>query len=257
MKIIRTVESWKKIRASFPVSKSIGYVATMGNLHSGHESLFLRSKRENEISIASLFINPTQFNEKVDYERYPRTEEEDLEILKRAEVDYVLIPLREEMYHDEYSFKIHTTHPVSLVMEGVFRPGHFDGMLTVVLKLLMLVRPKNAYFGEKDYQQLILIREMAKAYFLDVNIVGCETIREPSGLALSSRNNLLTKDEKISAENINKMLRSKMSANEIKDSLVNSGFEVEYVEKLMERVFVAAKIGNVRLIDNVVDKIEL
>ncbi len=257
MKIIRTVESWKKIRASFPVSKSIGYVATMGNLHSGHESLFLRSKRENEISIASLFINPTQFNEKADYERYPRTEEEDLEILKRAEVDYVLIPLREEMYHDEYSFKIHTTHPVSLVMEGVFRPGHFDGMLTVVLKLLMLVRPKNAYFGEKDYQQLILIREMAKAYFLDVNIVGCETIREPSGLALSSRNNLLTKDEKISAENINKMLRSKMSANEIKDSLVNSGFEVEYVEKLMERVFVAAKIGNVRLIDNVVDKIEL
>jgi pantoate--beta-alanine ligase len=256
MKIIRTVESWKKIRASFPVSKSIGYVATMGNLHSGHESLFLRSKRENEISIASLFINPTQFNEKSDYERYPRTEEEDLEILKRAEVDYVLIPLREEMYHDEYSFKIHTTHPVSLVMEGVFRPGHFDGMLTVVLKLLMLVRPKNAYFGEKDYQQLILIREMAQAYFLDVNIVGCETIRDQSGLALSSRNNLLTKDEKLSAEKINKMLGSKMSASEIKDSLVSAGFEVEYVERFMERIFVAAKIGNVRLIDNVVDNIE-
>jgi pantoate--beta-alanine ligase len=256
MKIIRTVEAWKKIRASFPVSKSIGYVATMGNLHSGHESLFLRSKRENEISIASLFINPTQFNEKSDYERYPRTEEEDLEILKRAEIDYVLIPLREEMYHDEYSFKIHTTHPVSLVMEGVFRPGHFDGMLTVVLKLLMLARPKNAYFGEKDYQQLILIREMAQAYFLDVNIVGCETIRDQSGLALSSRNNLLTKDEKLSAEKINKMLGSKMSASEIKDSLVSAGFEVEYVERFMERIFVAAKIGNVRLIDNVVDKVE-
>jgi pantoate--beta-alanine ligase len=256
MKIIRTIESWKKTRSSFPVSKSIGYVATMGNLHSGHESLFLRSKRENEISIASLFINPTQFNEKTDYEKYPRTEEADLEILKRAEVDYVLVPLREEMYHDEYSFKIHTTHPISLVMEGIFRPGHFDGMLTVVLKLLMLVRPENAYFGEKDYQQLVLIREMAKAYFLDINIIGCETIREPSGLAHSSRNNLLTADEKLSAEKINKMLASKMSVNEIRNSLVSAGFEVEYVERCMERVFVAAKIGNVRLIDNIVDKID-
>ena len=253
MEIIRTVDSWKKTRSSFPVSKSIGYVATMGNLHSGHESLFLRSKRENEISIASLFINPTQFNERTDYERYPRTEEEDFAILKRAEVDYVLVPFKEEVYPDEYSFKVHTTHPVSQVMEGVFRPGHFDGMLTVVLKFLLLVRPKNAYFGEKDYQQLILIREMAQAYFLDVNIVGCETIRNKSGLALSSRNSLLTADAKLSAEKINEALRSGMSLNEIKDSLVASGFEVEYVESFMKRVFVAVKIGNIRLIDNVVD----
>ena len=252
MKIVRTVKAWQEIRSTFPASKSIGYVATMGNLHVGHESLFIRSKKENDISVASLFINPMQFNDKKDYEKYPRTEEEDLTVLKRAQVDYVLIPLKEDIYQDDYSFQIHTTHPLSQIMEGVYRPGHFDGMLTIVLKLLMLVKPNNAYFGEKDYQQLILIREMVKAYFLETNIIGCETIRELSGLAYSSSNNLLTTSEKVIADNINKVLNSTQPLENIKAALTGLGLEVEYVEKYNERIFTAVRIGRVRLIDNFV-----
>lgn len=254
MEVVRSIESWRKIRSSIPDSKSIGYVATMGNLHIGHQSLFLQSKDENDISIASIFVNPTQFNEKADYNSYPRTEKEDSEILEACGVNYVLFPLEEEIYHDKYFFKIHTSHPVSQIMEGVFRPEHFDGMLTVVLKFLLLVKPTNAYFGEKDYQQFLLIQEMADALFLEVNIIGCETVRSETGLALSSRNSKLTEVQKLSAEKINTILCSGKSIDEIKSSLIALGLNVEYVEQYMQRIFAAVRIGNARIIDNILIK---
>lgn len=154
------------------------------------------------------------------------------------------------MYPNDYRYRI-TENEKSKIMEGAHRPGHFDGVLTVVMKLLNLVNPTRIYFGEKDYQQLMLIRDMVSSFFLDVKIVGCPTIRENDGLALSSRNSLLTMGERAKAPVFSKALHSRKSAGNIKLELTDSGFDVDYIDDHYGRRFGAIKLGNVRLIDNV------
>ncbi|OEH46993.1 Pantothenate synthetase [Legionella parisiensis] len=160
----------------------------MGNLHAGHASLFLTSKKENDHTASSLFINPTQFNQAEDFKHYPRTLDADLKIMEDSGVDFCILPDEKSIYADGYNYQVHE-HQLCQLMEGAHRPGHFNGVLTVVMKLLNLVKPHRAYFGEKDYQQYSLIHGMAKAFFMDTEIKACPTIREASGLAYSSRNN--------------------------------------------------------------------
>ncbi len=163
MRIFNHLDEWLAVRHSIPTTHSIGFVPTMGNLHAGHASLFAASKQENNYTVASLFINPTQFNRPDDFIHYPRTLEADLDLLEEAGVDYCLIPSEQAMYADNYRYQLQETALCQL-MEGKHRPGHFNGVLTIVMKLLNLVKPQRAYFGEKDYQQYLLIRDMAEAF---------------------------------------------------------------------------------------------
>ena len=158
MKIVTKINDWLEIRKQF-VGKTIGFVHTMGNLHAGHMSLCERSQKENDITIVSIFVNPTQFNQSSDFECYPRTIEKDQALLSSHQVDYLLRPDHDGMYPDGYQVQV-TENLLSQELEGEFRPGHFNGMLTVVLKLFNLVQPARGYFGEKDYQQLLLVKKM-------------------------------------------------------------------------------------------------
>ncbi len=247
MKIFHTPESWLEASAK-RAQKTLGFVATMGNLHAGHLSLIHKSQRENDETIVSIFVNQTQFNNKEDYERYPRTLDADLAYLRDASVDYCLLPEMSSMYPDEYRFQIHeTTHHERL--EGKHRPGHFTGMLTVVMKLLQLTNATRAYFGEKDFEQLQYIKEMKKAFFIRTEIVGCPTCREPSGLALSSRNNRLSQEGREKADAFASIFLKAQSLEEAKEAL--SAFDVEYLEEAYQRRFIAVHIDGVRLIDNI------
>lgn len=248
MKIFYTIEEWQRFRKTIPFN-TIGFVPTMGNLHAGHDSLFKRSVQENDFTVASIFVNPTQFNQKEDFLQYPRTIENDLALLENADVDYCLLPPEDSMYRDGYRFQLQENSE-SLLMEGKHRPGHFNGVLTVVLKLFNLVRPTHAYFGEKDFQQLRLIQAMSEALFLGIEIIPCETIREPSGLAHSSRNNRLSPSQKIKAEQFAKIFLEGEDIVAIEEKLSQADIQVEYVEEHHQRRFAAVKIGDVRLIDN-------
>lgn len=249
MQIFHDIETWRALRRELPEHKTIGFVPTMGNLHAGHASLLHRSTQDNALTVASIFINPTQFNESNDYIHYPRTLEADLATLKACDVDFCLLPDEQAMYPDGYRFQVHDTqHPP--MMETRERPGHFTGVLTVVLKLLQITRPHRAYFGEKDYQQLLLIQAMADAFFLDTTIIGCPTIREDSGLALSSRNHRLTPEERVLAEKFARMFHQPVPCRQIQSELEAQGITVDYVETYNNRRFAAVKIGTVRLIDN-------
>lgn len=185
--------------------KQIGLVPTMGALHEGHASLVERSVKENDVTVVSVFLNPTQFNDKNDLKNYPRTLEADCELLEKVGADFVLAPSVEEMYpvpdtrHFEYP-------PVSTVMEGAHRPGHFNGVCQVVSRLFYIVRPDRAYFGEKDWQQIAVIKAMVKHLCIKVDIVECPIVREKDGLAKSSRNTLLSPDERAIAPAIYKAL---------------------------------------------------
>lgn len=254
MNIVTNVKALRDIRGSLK-NQSVGFVPTMGHLHEGHLALCRKSSNENDITIVSIFVNPTQFNNNDDFTHYPRTVDADLALLKKEKIDYVFLPEPQEMYHDNYEVQVAETQ-VSKELEGEFRPGHFHGMLTVVLKLLNLVQATKAYFGEKDYQQLMLIKKMASAFFLPTEIVGCETVRAENGLALSSRNSRLTEEEREIAATINVMLKSSLSDNDVRLALENKGFKVEYVVKKWQRRLIAAWLGKVRLIDNVSYKIE-
>ncbi len=230
--------------------KSVGFVPTMGALHAGHESLLKKSVSENDITVASIFVNRTQFNDPDDYKNYPRTIENDLHVLEKAGVDILFLPKYEEIYNDDYRYRV-IENSLSKILCGSSRPGHFEGVLTIVLKLLNIVSPAKAYFGEKDYQQYLLIDGMCKALFMDVEIIPCPTVREKDGLAMSSRNLLLTSDERKTAPNFSKVLRNAKSAALAKARLEELGFKVDYVEDLYKRRFAAAFLGKVRLIDNV------
>lgn len=197
---IKRIKDWKKIRAKIKSNLSIGFVPTMGALHEGHCSLIQRSKQENDITVLSIFVNSTQFNEPDDYKNYPRNMESDLKLVEKFNVDYIFVPDEKEIYPEGNNIYFNTDHPLSKMFEGKHRPGHFNGVLTVVMKLFQLVRPTRAYFGEKDYQQYLLIKSMAENFFMPINICVCPTIREKSGLPLSSRNSRLSKDEKEPAE---------------------------------------------------------
>ena len=231
-----------------------GFVPTMGALHEGHLSLVARARAENVHAWVSVFVNPAQFNDPRDLQKYPRPLEADLEMLHAAGTDLVFRPQEQEIYPDSYRYRV-VENDLSLKFCGGHRPGHFDGVLTVVLKLLLLTRPQRAYFGEKDFQQLRLVDGMARAFFLDTEIVPCAMIREPDGLAMSSRNRLLSREERALAPAIHRLLARSVaegrSTSDVAADLRREGFTVEYVEDFAERRLAAVRLGQVRLIDNV------
>lgn len=232
------------------LGKQVGFVPTMGALHEGHTSLLKRSKAENEITVVSIFVNPTQFNNQSDFKNYPVTMESDLKLLEECGVDYLLLPSYDEMYRDKYRYRVEESE-VSSILCGAHRPGHFAGVLTVVLKLLNLARAHKAYFGEKDYQQYLLIKGMAEAFFLPTEIVPCATVRAKDGLALSSRNLRLSARERELANSFAIELKRKNNIEKVKENLSKKGFRVDYVEDHFGRRFGAVHLGDVRLIDNV------
>lgn len=248
---IKKINSFKNLRKSdLFKNKSIGLVPTMGALHAGHISLIKRSIKQNDITVVTIFVNPTQFNNKEDLKKYPNTLKQDLLILNNLKVDFLFSPAYKEMYPDDYNYKI-VESDLSKLLCGKYRPGHFDGVLTVVMKLFNIIRPDRAYFGEKDYQQLKLIEGMTKAFFINVKIVPRSTVRTKEGLALSSRNLRLNENEKNKAAMFPKILFSSLSNSKMKSKLKKEGFKVEYVETIDNRRFGAVYLGKVRLIDNV------
>jgi pantoate--beta-alanine ligase len=255
MKVIETVAQWQSIRTIIADSVSIGLVATMGCLHKGHEALIEQARQENSITVLSIFVNPAQFNDPKDFKNYPETKADDLALAQRLGVDYVFMPAVSEIYPQGECLLIEVDHPLATIFEGELRPGHYAGVLTVVMKLFQIIRPTHAYFGEKDYQQCRLIQTMVKGFFLSIEIAMCPTIREISGLPFSSRNSRLTLDQKILAEAASQMIRSVNQANceEVKYQLVQQGIQVDYLQLFEGRIFSAIKIGSIRLIDNFVD----
>jgi pantoate--beta-alanine ligase len=249
MKIFNSISKWRDLRPKLN-NKSIGAVLTMGNLHAGHLSLLKRSVQENDITVLSIFVNPTQFNDKKDFTSYPNTFNQDITLAEEAGADYILAPDYKQLYPCDYRYKI-TETKLSGIMEGRFRPGHFDGVLTVVMKILMIVKASKTYFCEKDFQQLQLVTEMTKAFFLDTEVIPCPIIRDNDGLALSSRNSRLNNEQKKLANNFPKILAVKKPIPEIITELTAKGFTVEYVKEYAGRRFGAVRLGDVRLIDNI------
>ena len=206
MKVIHTI---KDLQAELSVlkaqGKKVGLVPTMGALHAGHASLVKRSVNENEVTVVSVFVNPTQFNDKNDLVKYPRTLDADCKLLEACGATYAFATSVEEMY-PEPDTRQFSYAPLDTVMEGAFRPGHFNGVCQIVSKLFEAVKPHRAYFGEKDFQQLAIIREMVRQMQFDLEIVGCPIVREEDGLALSSRNARLSAEERENALKISQTL---------------------------------------------------
>lgn len=239
MKVINTVvELQNALFDDRKSGKKVGMVPTMGALHEGHASLVKRSVAENDVTVVSVFLNPTQFNDPKDLERYPRTLDADCELLDACGATYVFAPSVKEMYpvEDKRQFEF---PPVSTVMEGAHRPGHFNGVCQVVSRLFYIAKPDRAYFGEKDFQQIAVVKAMVKYLKLDVEIVECPIIREENGLARSSRNSLLADDEKAIAPKIYEAMKSSLdyakthTVKETHDYVVETinavdGLEVEY-----------------------------
>jgi pantoate--beta-alanine ligase len=211
--------------------------------------LLERARAENERVVLSIFVNPTQFNDPTDLANYPRRLEADV-VLAEPYVDAVIAPSTEEFYRDGYRNRVIETE-LSRRWEGVYRPGHFEGVLTIVLKLLNVVQPQRAYFGEKDWQQLQLVRGMVEAFLLPIEIVGCPTVRDSDGLALSSRNRRLSLLGRTHAAEFPQTLRNARDAAAAAASLKVRGFEVDYVEDYEGVRLGAVRIDGVRLIDNV------
>jgi pantoate--beta-alanine ligase len=249
MKIIDSVNTYREMRKEFEVKK-IGFVPTMGALHIGHAALIERSVAECDVTVLSIYLNPTQFDNIADLEKYPATVEADLELAKNLGIEIVLMPDYEQMYPDGFRYQVEETQ-FSHRLCGAHRTGHFTGVLTVVMKLLNIVRPQRAYFGEKDFQQYKLIESMADAFFLDVEIVACQTVREEDGLAFSSRNLNLDNSERELAARLYEALVADVPDEDVCSRLTDSGFDVDYIETYDGRRFGAAKLGKVRLIDNV------
>ncbi len=266
--------------ALLPSRKSgqIGFVPTMGALHEGHVSLVEKSLAENSCTVVSIFVNPTQFNNNADLEKYPRTLEADIELLSSLDGKILIYaPNQEDIYTNEVKSKSYDYGGLENEMEGKHRQGHFDGVGTVLNLLFRNIKPDNAYFGEKDFQQLQIVKKMVEIEKLPVNIIGCEIIREKSGLALSSRNKRLNAEEKTEAVLISKILRKVKKEFNTKsiaelNKLVADAFEgnkilkLEYfeiaevetlktatkkIEEKKYRAFIAAFAGEVRLIDNI------
>lgn len=274
------VETVDKLRAFLAAAraegKSIGLVPTMGALHEGHASLVQRSVAENDVTVVSVFVNPTQFNDKGDLERYPRTLDADCVLLSSLGANYVFAPSVEEVY-PEPDTRVFDFAPLDKVMEGVYRPGHFNGVAQIVSKLFMYVEPDRAYFGEKDFQQLAIIREMVRQLGFKLQVVGCPIVREKDGLALSSRNTLLTPEQRITALAISKTLFASLdyaklhTLTETKQMVEQAiagteGLELEYYEVVDGNTLqpvaswddtdyivgcITVYCGKVRLIDNI------
>lgn len=255
----------------------IGFVPTMGALHKGHEALIEKSAVENDIAICSIFVNPTQFNDKKDFGNYPRNLQNDIAILDKTRCSFLFAPDETEMYEPGAKILNIDLNGLDKVMEGFHRPGHFAGVVTVVDRLFKIINPHSAYFGEKDFQQLAIIRLMASKLHPAINIVGLPTIREPDGLALSSRNQRLSNEERKNAPVIFKSMndarasKNKITVSEIKSGVISNiesfpVFKVEYIEiadaetlksvyDISEsknlRIFIAVQTSSVRLIDNI------
>ena len=277
MKLVHTIQ---ELRAELDIQrkagKKIGFVPTMGALHEGHASLVKRAVAENDVVVVSDFVNPTQFNDKNDLLKYPRTLEADCELLEKEGAAYVFAPSVEEVY-PEPDTRQFSYAPLDTVMEGKYRPGHFNGVCQVVSKLFMMVEPDKAYFGEKDFQQLAIIREMVKQMNFPLEIVGCPIVREADGLALSSRNARLSEKERLQALSISKTLfQSKEYAAThtveetqkfVEDGIAAAeGLELEYFELVdgttLQKIStwdetnyavgcITVYCGEVRLIDNI------
>ena len=237
-------------RAQVRAGLTLGFVPTMGALHEGHLSLVRRSRSENDRTLVSIFVNPAQFDDPADLATYPRPLETDLDTLETEGADFVFLPRAPDLYADNYRYRV-TESGLSTVMEGAYRPGHFDGVLTVVFKLLQIISAERAYFGEKDWQQLTLVRGMVEAFFLSTTIVACGTVRETDGLAVSSRNGRLLLADRTRASRFYRVLSVAATAKAAARDLRASGFAVDYVEDRDGRRLGAVRLGDVRLIDNV------
>ncbi|HJM76595.1 MAG TPA: pantoate--beta-alanine ligase [Dehalococcoidia bacterium] len=280
MQVVRTVAELRELRSQ--VTSPVGLVPTMGALHDGHVSLVQQAREQCATVIASLFVNPTQFGPDEDFERYPRDEQRDLALFEQAGTDIVFMPSVEEMYL-EGDVTVVTLTGVSERLEGGHRPGHFDGVATVVTKLFNQVQPDRAYFGQKDAQQLLMIRTFTRDLHLPIEIVGCRTVREPDGLALSSRNVYLSDQERTQAlalsrglkracaayaaglrdaGQIRALVHDQVDAQPLADidyiSLAHPGTLVELAGDIDESaegtalLSLAVRVGTTRLIDNVV-----
>lgn len=279
MKIIRTLYDMTQYRVrQRDCGASVGFVPTMGALHEGHLSLVEKAVKENTVAVVSVFVNPIQFNNKEDFEKYPRTEEEDFKLLAAKGVDAVFAPTAEEMYPQENKdTKEYKLGKVAEVMEGKYRPGHFQGVAKVLDILFRLVSPTRAYFGEKDFQQIAVVRELIKSEGLNLEIVACPIKRASDGLALSSRNSRLTEEQRKLAPEIYSTLKYSViysrdhSVRATHDTVVERidaipGMRVEYfdivdartlapVEEWEESNWIVGCItvycGDIRLIDNI------
>jgi len=247
--VIHSVAEFRRLRRDWG-DDTLGFVPTMGALHDGHAALVRRARHECQRVAVSIYVNPTQFSDANDLTAYPRTIQDDLRLLRDLGVDAVFVPDFNEIYPDGYRYKV-TEDRFSRELCGAHRPGHFDGVLTVVMKLLNIVGPHRAYFGEKDYQQYLLVRDMVQAFFLPVEIVACPTVREYDGLAMSSRNRRLDEAAREIAGRLNKILREFSTADAAATELRKTGFDIDYVSDLQGRRLAAARLGGVRLIDNV------
>ncbi|MDR2853687.1 MAG: pantoate--beta-alanine ligase [Prevotellaceae bacterium] len=278
MKIIHKIADLRSEIADFRQNnKTVGFVPTMGALHQGHLSLVGRAVSENDVCVVSIFVNPTQFNNKEDLAQYPRSLEQDAALLGNVGCALIFNPLPSEIYSEK---ELNETFEfdfggLDAVMEGKFRPGHFNGVVQIVSKLFELIQPDKAYFGEKDFQQLAIIRRMNETLHFGVDIVGCQIVREASGLAMSSRNERLTPEQKKNAVGISKVLQEsttfvpEKSPKELAAWIVENinavnGLEVEYVEIANSDTLQTAEnweeptiacvtvfCGDVRLIDNI------
>jgi pantoate--beta-alanine ligase len=271
MKIIASANALKEYLRK--QNTTIGYVPTMGALHEGHIALIKEARKNNELVVVSIFVNPTQFLAGEDLDKYPRRDEADKKICQLAGVDVLFMPQVKTLYFDD-EVKIVAPNVRGYVLEGATRPGHFSGVLRVVMKLLNIVRPTNAYFGKKDAQQLNLIEQMVKHYFLDVNIIPVDTVRDSDGLALSSRNIYLSKEQRQEALKIPKALyhasslvaKGERDAEKIKAAMyeillplevgyvaiVNREFKpLREIELSKTIILVEAVVGTTRLLDNI------
>jgi pantoate--beta-alanine ligase len=268
------ISHWLRIEAKN--AKTIGFVPTMGALHEGHLSLIEVSKKENDLTVCSIFVNPTQFNNPSDFEKYPTTLENDIYLLEKAGCDILFIPQKDEIYPDGFLKKNYTLGYLENIFEGKYRPGHFQGVCMVVDRLLDIVSCHTLYLGRKDYQQCLVLQKMTNEFHPNVFIKTCETKRTENGLAMSSRNLRLNETERKTAEVLFKCLSQiKNEANHqsldlllksASDEIVGAGFDIDYLavtdEALIEIthltkgeiyvVLVAAMINNIRLIDNLI-----
>lgn len=248
---IQSVTDWRSIRAELAgKGVTVGFVPTMGALHRGHTALVERCRAETDCTVVSIFVNPTQFNDRRDLEHYPRDLDADRALLEALGTDYLFLPEFDTIYPDGYRYRV-TEDAFSRELCGASRPGHFDGVLTVVLRLLNIVRPTRAYFGEKDYQQYVLVRDMVRSLFVDVEIVPCPIVRDADGVALSSRNRRLSDAARPLAAEFARALREETSVEAVHDVLRHAGIAVDYIEEREGRRFGAVVIDGVRLIDNV------
>lgn len=253
MIVIESISELVHWRKSLPSQNTVGFVPTMGALHEGHLKLIRNCQDECDVTVVSIFVNRKQFNQASDFEAYPKNLEVDLNTLKNSlkiQPTVVFAPQESDIFPQSDQFLV-TESDLSLILEGKHRPGHFNGMLTIVLKLLNISQPHRLYMGLKDLQQYLLVKNMIESLFLQIKIVGVETERETTGLAMSSRNSRLTREQRVNASILYKSLSETNSPVVAKEILEKSGFEVEYMSELAGRKVAAVWFHGVRLIDNV------